>query len=47
MTIGATSWVGALAVPDLVVRVMPRVSVTNFFAMLSAGVSAERSSTSR
>lgn len=42
VTIGATSWVGALAVPGLVVRVMPRVSVTNFFAMLSAGVSPEQ-----
>jgi 5-methylcytosine-specific restriction enzyme subunit McrC len=41
VTIGATSWVGALAVPGLVVRVMPKVSVTNFFAMLSAGVSPE------
>jgi 5-methylcytosine-specific restriction enzyme subunit McrC len=41
VTIGATSWVGALAVPGLVVRVMPRVSVVNFFAMLSAGVSPE------
>ncbi len=44
VTIGATSWVGALAVPGLVVRVMPRVSVTNFFAMLSAGVSRRGSS---
>jgi 5-methylcytosine-specific restriction enzyme subunit McrC len=41
VTIGATSWVGALAVPGLVVRVMPRVSVTNFFAMLGAGVSPD------
>jgi 5-methylcytosine-specific restriction enzyme subunit McrC len=41
VTIGATSWVGALAVPGLVVRVMPRVSVVNFFAMLSAGVSPD------
>jgi 5-methylcytosine-specific restriction enzyme subunit McrC len=41
ITIGATSWVGALAVPGLVVRVMPRVSVTNFFAMLGAGVAPE------
>src|SRR5262245_46576705 len=41
VTIGATSWVGALAVPGLVIRVMPKVSVTNFFAMLSAGVSPE------
>jgi 5-methylcytosine-specific restriction enzyme subunit McrC len=42
VTIGATSWVGALAVPGLVVRVMPRVSVANFFAMLSAGVAPEQ-----
>ena len=41
VTIGATSWVGALAVPGLVVRVMPKVSVTNFFAMLGAGVSPD------
>jgi 5-methylcytosine-specific restriction enzyme subunit McrC len=41
VTIGATSWVGALAVPGLVVRVMPRVSVTTFFAMLGAGVAPE------
>jgi len=41
VTIGATSWVGALAVPGLVVRVTPRVSVTNFFAMLGAGVSPD------
>ncbi|KRC84666.1 restriction endonuclease [Terrabacter sp. Root85] len=41
VTIGATSWVGALAVPGLVVRVTPKVSVTNFFAMLGAGVSPD------
>jgi 5-methylcytosine-specific restriction enzyme subunit McrC len=41
VTVGATSWVGALAVPGLVVRVMPKVSVTNFFAMLGAGVSPD------
>lgn len=41
VTIGATSWVGALAIPGLVVRVMPKVSVTNFFAMLGAGVSPD------
>ncbi|GAB3884819.1 McrC family protein [Terrabacter terrigena] len=41
VTIGATSWVGALAVPGLVVRVAPKVSVTNFFAMLGAGVSPD------
>ena len=38
VTIGATSWVGALAVPGLVVRVTPKTSVTNFLAMLGAGV---------
>src|SRR3954451_23919982 len=41
VTIGATSWVGALAVPGHVVRVTPKVSVTNFFAMLGAGVSPD------
>jgi 5-methylcytosine-specific restriction enzyme subunit McrC len=38
VTIGATSWVGALAVPGLVVRVSPKTSVANFFAMLGAGL---------
>ena len=41
VTIGATSWVGALAVPGLVVRVMPKVSVANFFAMLGAGIAPD------
>lgn len=38
VTIGATSWVGALAVPGLVVRVTPKTSIANFFAMLGAGL---------
>lgn len=41
VTIGATSWVGALAVPGLVVRVTPKMSVANFFALLGAGVSPD------
>src|SRR5512139_1104072 len=41
VTIGATSWVGAMAVPGLVVRVTPKMSVTNFFALLSAGLPAD------
>ncbi len=41
VTIGATSWVGALAVPGLVVRVTPKTSVANFFAMLGAGIPAD------
>lgn len=41
VTIGATSWVGALAVPGLVVRVTPKVSVANFFALLGAGVAPD------
>jgi 5-methylcytosine-specific restriction enzyme subunit McrC len=41
VTIGATSWVGALAVPGLVVRVTPKMSVANFFALLSAGLPAD------
>jgi 5-methylcytosine-specific restriction enzyme subunit McrC len=41
VTIGATSWVGALAVPGLVVRVSPKTSVANFFAMLGAGIPAD------